>query len=302
MLRKLLRLFVAFIVTALVPAVARAEVKVVTAVPTLAAVAKAIGGSKIKVTSLSLPTQDPHFVDAKPSLALELNQADLLVVVGLGLESGWLPPLLTGARNGNVQVGAPGYLDCSQFVRLLDVGQSVDRSQGDVHAGGNPHYLYDPRAVDAVAVGITARLVQLAPGDASFFQARLEKFRNRLREARTAVEGRLAGLKGLPVFGYHKSWVYLADWLGLDQVDFLEPKPGVPPTPAHVAKLLGVAKKRGVRAVLQESYYPDESSALIAEKSGAKLLIIPSGADYGSGQSYFAYLEATAQQLESIAP
>ncbi|MBI4953629.1 MAG: zinc ABC transporter substrate-binding protein [Myxococcales bacterium] len=299
------KLFVALTVALaalLAPALARAEVKVVTTVPTLASLAKAIGGSKIKVVSLSLPTQDPHFVDAKPSLALELSQADLLLVVGQGLESGWLPALLTGARNAGIQAGAHGHLDCSGRVRVLDVSQNADRSQGDVHPDGNPHYLFDPRAVGAVAEGIARRLGELDPAEAAFFQARLEKFQSRLGEARAAVEGRLARLRGVPVIGYHKSWPYLADWLGVELVDYVEPKPGIPPTPAHVARLLATARKRNVRAILQESYYPEESSALVAEKSGAALVVLPSGADFEGGQSYFAYLEALTQKLESIRP
>src|SRR5690606_32294093 len=146
---------------------------VVATVPTLAAMARELGGEHVEVTSLALPTQDPHFVDAKPSLALELNKADLLLLVGLDLEVGWLPPLIVGSRNPDIRVGAAGYLDCSQFARVLDVPKHVDRSQGDIHPGGNPHYLYDPRQLEHVAIGVSAAMTRLDRDHADAYNKRL---------------------------------------------------------------------------------------------------------------------------------
>ena len=278
---------------------ARAEVTVVATVPSLAAIAREIGGQRVKVTSLALPTQDPHFVDAKPSLALDLNKADLLLAVGLDLEVGWLPVLQTGARNPKIQPGSQGFLDCSTLVTRLDVPQQpVDRSMGDVHAGGNPHYLYDPRAAASVARGIAARLGDLDPGRRAEYQASLEAFQKRLDGARAGWEQRLAKHRGAPVLAYHKSWVYLTGWLGLKEIEHIEPKPGIPPNPAHVARVLVATRQHGARAILQESYYPDQTARLIAQKSGAKLVVLPGGADFRAGQSYVDHIEQMVALLE----
>lgn len=281
-----------------VPARAHADLSVVATVPTLASVVKAVGGSKVTVRSLALPTQDPHFVDAKPSLALELSKAELLVVVGLGLESGWLPPLQLGARNANVQTGAKGYLDCSAFVPLLEAPVSVDRSQGDIHPGGNPHYLYDPRAVLQVAKGVAERMGALDPDNAAFYKVRLQRFEESVRNEAAKLKARLAARAGTPIIGYHKSWAYLASWLGLEQVEFVEPKPGIPPNPSHVAKVLATARSRKVPFIIQESYYPDSTTKLIADKSGAKLVVVPGGVDFAAGESYLDHLDELVGLIE----
>jgi zinc/manganese transport system substrate-binding protein len=281
---------------------ARADLRVVATVPDLAAIAQEVGGKHVTVTSLSLGTQDPHFVDAKPSLVLELNQADLLLAIGLGLEVGWLPTLQTGARNAAIQVGGHGFLDCSGMVQLLDVptGQ-VDRSQGDIHPGGNPHYLYDPRVAVRVAAGIGKRLAELDPQTAAEYTRGADAFRARIDQARAGWERRLAAARGLPVITYHRSWVYFADWLGLDQVGTLEPKPGIPPSPAHVARLLGLARSRGVKLVILEDYYPDDTARLVAAKLGARLVRVPGGA--ARGQSYVDVAEARVAAVEKgLAP
>jgi zinc/manganese transport system substrate-binding protein len=270
----------------------RAEVRVVTTGPDLAALAAEVGGKLVTVRSLSLPTQDPHFVDAKPSLALELNRADLLLLTGLDLEIGWLPTLLVGARNPEIQAGGKGYLDCSQFVHKMDVpAQAVDRSQGDIHPGGNPHYLYDPRAAEPVAAGIAARLSQLDPGNATAYRRNAEELASRLRAARAGWEKTLAPFRGIPVVGYHKTWTYLCDWLGFEQVGFLEAKPGIPPNPRHVAQLLGLARQRKVRLLLQEEHYPDATSRLVATRIPAPLVRVPAATNFPAGETYLAHVE-----------
>jgi zinc/manganese transport system substrate-binding protein len=281
------------------PAPARAAVKVVTTVPALAAIAHEIAGPHAEVKSLTRSTQDPHFVDARPSLALDLNHADLLLTVGLELEVGWLPTLLTGARNPRIMVGAPGYLDCSLFVNVLEVhsGQ-VSRAMGDIHPGGNPHYLADPRAAAGVAKGIAGKLQTLDPGQRSAYQQGLDRFLQRLETARAGWDKRLAPARGVPVIGYHKTWTYFASWLGLDEVGFLEPKPGIPPNPSHVAQLLTLARERKVRLLLQEEYYPDSTSKLVAERIPAALVRMPGGPDYQGGQSYLDYVERLVTLLE----
>ncbi|HLL02743.1 MAG TPA: metal ABC transporter substrate-binding protein [Myxococcaceae bacterium] len=276
-----------------------AQLNVVTTVPDLAALAKAVGGDKATVTSLSKPTQDPHFVDAKPSEALLLNRADLLIAVGLELELGWLPTLQLGARNSRIHSGNPGFLDASTLVKVLDVPTGpVDRSQGDVHPRGNPHYLYDPRAALAVARGIAARMEQLDPKNAATYRANVEKFSAELEKARVGWEQRLAGLKGAPVVSFHKTTIYLADWLGFSAFAFLEPKAGVPPSPPHVAKVIAQARVKKARFILREEYYPDQLSGLVATKIPAPLVLIPGGADFRNGETYLQNMEQLVQRLE----
>jgi zinc/manganese transport system substrate-binding protein len=274
------------------------ELDVVATVPDLAALARAVGGDLVSVQSLSLPTQDPHFVDARPSLALALNRADLLLQVGMSLEVGWLPVLLTGARNSKILPGNAGHLDCSAFVRALDVPRGpIDRSQGDIHPGGNPHYLIDPRAGAAVARAIAERLSQLDPSHAKTYRANLARVLGELDALRARVQARFAAQRGAAVITYHRTFSYLADWLGLAIVGYVEPKPGVPPHAAHVAQLLSLARTRKVRAVLQERFYPDATSRTLAERIPAALVRLPGGTDFAGGQSYAAHVEDVSARL-----
>lgn len=286
------------------PARARAELKVLTTVPALAAIAREIAGPNASVKSLTRGSQDPHFVDARPSLALDLNRADLLLTVGLELETGWLPTLLTGARNPRILHGAPGHLETASFVALQDVHtQPVSRSMGDIHPGGNPHFLTDPRAAAQVARGIAQRMAQLDPEHALAYLAGLNAFVGKLTAARAGWEKRLGPLRGTPIIEYHRTWVYLASWIGLVEAGFLEPKPGIPPNPSHVAQLLVQGRQRGVRAVVQEEYYPDATSRLLAKQIPAALLRVPGGPDFQAGQSYVEYMDKLVGMLvEGLAP
>ncbi|WNG38311.1 zinc ABC transporter substrate-binding protein [Archangium violaceum] len=279
---------------------ARADLKIVTSVSDLAALAKAVGGEHVQVTSLAPSTQDPHFVDARPHLALELNRADLLIAIGLELEVGWLPTLQNGARNNRILSGSPGYLEVFQFIRTLEVPTTrVDRSQGDIHAGGNPHFLYDPRAGLAVARGIADRMIALDGKNADAYRANLAKFTAELEKSIPVWQQRLAGLKGAPLIAYHRTTAYLADWLGFDAITYLEPKPGIPPNPAHVAQVLGLARQKKARMILQEEYYPSTTSKLVAGKVPAPLVIIPGGADFRAGQTYIQRIEELVTRLEN---
>jgi zinc/manganese transport system substrate-binding protein len=270
---------------------ARADLEVVATTPDLASVAMAIGGAHAKVSALALPTQDPHWVDARPHLALKLARADMLLVVGLGLEVGWLPTLLTGSRNLNVQNGGRGHVDCSELIEPLEVAQArIDRSQGDVHAGGNPHYMFDPRAAAQVIDGVAARMAVLDPPNAGTYRANAASFKTRLATARIGWEKQLSGLRGAKVIDYHKSFPYLESWLGFHVVEHLEPRPGIPPNPRHVAQVLALAKQQKVRIVLQESFYPDRTGQLVATQAGAKLVRIPAGPDLSARQGYIEFM------------
>ncbi|HWN71956.1 MAG TPA: metal ABC transporter substrate-binding protein [Haliangium sp.] len=279
---------------------AHADLTVVATVPDLAALGREIGGPHAKVSALSLATQDPHFVDARPSSTLELNRADLLLAVGMDLEVGWLPKLQTGARNARVQRSGRGYLECAPLVGALDGATGrVDRSMGDIHPGGNPHYLHDPRQALACARGIAGRMAELDPARAAVYRANLDSFERRLAARRAVWERRLAPYRGKPIITYHKSWTYLTSWLGLEEIAYLEPKPGIRPSPTHVAAVIRAGKQRGVKLVLQEIYYPSNTGALVAKQLGARLLAAPGGADLGAGQGYIERMDALVDQLES---
>jgi zinc/manganese transport system substrate-binding protein len=262
---------------------AEAKLHVVGTLPDFAAIANELGGERVEAESLIQGTEDPHFVDAKPSHILRVNRADLLICIGLGLESGWLPVLLTQARNGNVQVGADGYLDASQFVQTKEIPAKADRAMGDVHGGGNPHYYVSPPEMLRVSEAIYHRLVQLDPKGRADYDKRWQAFSKKYHDKMVYWKAATAPLAGSKVVEYHKSWTYLLDWLGFTSVGALEPKPGIPPSPGHVTQLLMQVKDQHVRFVFRETYHADSLSDVFARKAGAKLLSLPTmvGAEPG---------------------
>lgn len=277
---------------------AHAELNVVATTPDLANVAAAVGGTHVHVQALALPTQDPHWVDARPSLVLELSHADLLISVGAELELGWLPTLLVGARNGKIQRGNPGFLEAAELVELLErPAGKVDRSMGDIHPAGNPHFMFDPRQVERVAVGIGKRLAELDPASSASYLENTRQFVTALRQARQGWEKQLERARGSEVIAFHRSLTYLADWLGLVVVDHVEPKPGIPPNPRHVAELIALAKQHKIKAILQESWYPSNTSELIAQQIGAKLVQLPGASNFQAGQSYLAFMTQVVGSL-----
>lgn len=277
---------------------AQAALRVVTTIPDLAAIAQEVGRDKVKVTALVLSTQDPHFVDARPNLVLDVSSADLLLVAGLELEVGWLPTLVGGARNPKVQTGGAGYLDCSQFVGLMDVPvEKVDRSQGDVHPGGNPHYLFDPRNAIPVAWGIAGKMGTLDPNNADMYQANAKDYIARLQTSIKGWEMKLAAIRGTQVVTYHKSWTYLANWLGFAIPIHVEPKPGIPPSPSHIVQVIGMVGTAGVRLVLQEEYYQANTAELVASKSGAKLVRLSGGTAFEKGETYIQHFDVAVAKI-----
>ncbi|HSM91336.1 MAG TPA: zinc ABC transporter substrate-binding protein [Anaeromyxobacteraceae bacterium] len=269
-------LFAVLLLAAVAPSPARAALHVVTTTEGLAALAREVAGDGASVESLSRGTQDPHFVDANPILALKLRGADLLVDVGLDLEIGWLPPLVTQSRNARIQPGGPGRLTAASAVTVLDVPTGpVDRSVGDLHPAGNPHFLADPRRAVRVAGAIAERLAALDPGGAAAYRGRAAAFAKRMDAALARWGAALAPLKGRAVFTHHRTLVYFLDWAGLRSDGEMEPRPGTPPPPAHLADLVQRAKRDGVRACLVEGYYDPRSDALVARLSGAKLVVLP---------------------------
>jgi len=277
---------------------AHAEVKVVTTVSDLAALTKAVGGSHVSVTSLSLPTQDPHYVDAKPSLALKLNRADMLVAVGMGLEMGWLPTLQVGARNSKVQTSGSGFVDCSVYVRKLGVPQvKIDRSMGDVHPQGNPHYLYDPRQALKCAKGIADHLASIDGSHSDDYLKNYTAFAAKMHAAEQGWQKTLANYRGAKIITYHESCEYLADWLGLEIIDTVEPKPGIAPSPGHVVQLVKEGRSQKIPYILQESYFSSKISKLLAGKIGASVVGFAGGTDVRAGQDYIARVNVLVKSL-----
>jgi len=255
---------------------AHGKLRVVGTLPDFAALARAIGGDRVEAMALIKGTQDPHYVDAKPSMIVKVNRADLLISIGLGLEVGWLPVLLTQGRNGKVQVGAPGHLDASSVIRPLEVPVKADRAMGDVHGGGNPHYYTSPVEMFTVARAIRDKLKALDPEGAAHYDARWSEFETQYSSKLAGWRSRLASVKGTQVVVYHQSWVYLLEWAGLKRAGVLEPKPGIPPSPAHVSRVLSTTRDQGVKFVIQEVYHPRRLSSVFAKKARARLLVLPS--------------------------
>jgi zinc/manganese transport system substrate-binding protein len=259
-----------------IPLDASAQIKVITSTQDLASIAQEIGGDKISVESLAKGYQDPHFVEAKPSFIIKLHQADLLIVVGRELELGWLPPLITQSRNARIQVGSAGYLDASLTAKILEIptGQ-ITRAMGDVHPLGNPHYWLDPDNGRRVAQAIQKKLTELSRGDAAYFEQRYADFDRRLADAEKRWKAAMAPYKGLKVVTYHRSWPNFAEVFGLDVIGYIEPKPGIPPSPAHTLDLQLEMKRQNVRIVLMEPYFDSKTPNAIGRETGAKVLVMP---------------------------
>lgn len=276
-MKKLIWLMAALAIATSIPtAHARATISVITSTEDLAALVREVGGDKVSAEALAKGYQDPHFVEAKPSFVLKLHSADLLVVVGRELEVGWLPALITQSRNPKIQPGGAAFLDASLTARILDVpaGQ-VTRAMGDVHPQGNPHYWLDPRNGRLMAKAIEAKLTSLSPGDAAYFAQRYADFDRRLADAEKRWQAAVAPYKGLKIVTYHRSWPNFAEVFGLDVVGYVEPKPGIPPSPAHQLGLTHEMKRLGIKIILVEPYFDLQTPNKIARDTGAKVVVMP---------------------------
>lgn len=286
-------LFIAF------SSLAQAKLRVVTTSSDLASIAREIGGDRIIVTSIAKGYQDPHFVEAKPSFLLLLRNADLLIAVGLDLEIGWLPPLLDQSRNNKIRPGSPGYLDVSAGVEILDRPSGpLNRSMGDIHALGNPHYWLDPANTIRMAIQIQRRLAELQPEDAAFFASRLEDFKRRMNEANKRWTALLAPFRGTKIVTYHNSWPNFTRRYGLNVIDYVEPKPGVPPSPSHTLRLINLMKKEKVKVILVEPYFDLKTPNSIAQRAGAKVLVMyPSVGGTPQLTDYFKLFDRNVNEL-----
>ena len=255
---------------------AQGKLNVVTSTEDLASIAAEVGGDRISVESIAKGYQDPHFVEAKPSFILRLQRADLLIVVGKELEIGWLPPLITQSRNAKVQVSAAGYLDASLQAKILDLPtEQVTRAMGDVHPFGNPHYWLDPENGKLIAKSIGAKLAELRPNDRAFFDQRVADFIARVDAAEKRWLAQLAPYKGAKVVTYHRSYPNFADRFGLEIIGYVEPRPGIPPTPQHTLDLIAEMKRQNVKVVMVEPYFDLKTPNAIGRETGAHVLVLP---------------------------
>ena len=275
---------------AISPTVAAAKkLNIITATTDMASLTQEVGGDRVNVESIAKGYQDPHFVEAKPSFLLKLRNADLLVVVGLQLEIGWLPPLITQSGNPRIQVGAPGYLDASQFAEILEVPQGqITRAMGDVHPLGNPHYWLDPDNGRRIARGIANKLAEMDAGDAGYFQQRFQDFDQRLTAAEQKWDAEMKPYRGRKIVTYHRSFPNFANHYGLDVIDYVEPRPGIPPTPSHTLALIGLMKRENCKVVLVEPYFDLKTPQSIGRETGAQVVVyLPSVGGEKGVDDYF---------------
>jgi ABC-type Zn uptake system ZnuABC Zn-binding protein ZnuA len=276
-----------------------APLKVVTTTQDLASITQEVGGDRVSVSSLGRGYQDPHFIEAKPSFLLLLKNADLLEVVGLELEIGYLPPLLDQSRNNNIRPGQRGYLDLSEGVDIQDRPTgSVNRSMGDVHPLGNPHYWLDPANAVRISIQIQRKLAELQPADAAYFAQRQHDFTVRLNDANKRWMAALAPYRGAKIISYHNSWPNFTRHFGLNVIEHVEPKPGIPPSPSHTLDVIQLIKREHVKAIIMEPYFDRKTPQSIAEHSGAQVVILyPSVGGRPELSDYIKLLDYDIAQL-----
>jgi len=255
---------------------AQSKLTVITTTEDLASIGRDIGGDHISIEALARGYQDPHFVEAKPSFILKLQRADVLVAVGRELEIGWLPPLIQQSRNSKIQPGSPGYLDASLGATILEIPTgTITRAMGDVHPQGNPHYWMDPENGKRIGKEIADKLSEIRSNDRSYFQQRLADFSARLDAAEKRWLAQMAPYKGTKVVTYHRSFPNFAERFGLDIVGYVEPKPGIPPTPQHTLDLINEMKRQNIKIILVEPYFDLKTPNAIGRDTGAQVLVMP---------------------------
>lgn len=270
---------------------AHAKLHVVATTPDLGAIAEEIGGDAINLVTLAKPTEDPHFVDAKPSFIVRLNRADALIEGGAELEAGWLAPLLEGARNAKLDAGKPGRIIASEGIALLDVPAALDRSQGDIHAAGNPHFLTDPENAKIVAAHIARSLSELDGGAAATFAANLKSFDARIDAKLAEWQRQLAPYRGRPIVTYHNYWIYFGRRFGFPMDLYLEPKPGIPPTPAHLAQVITKMRADGIKLIAVQPYQNRRTAETVAKHTDAVVLDWPSFPGGSGTETYEAWID-----------
>ncbi len=291
-------LFLALLPALAGPALAQKKLKVVTTLPDLKSITEFVGGDRVEVFSIAAGYQNPHFVDPKPSYILKLSRADMYVTVGLDLAIGWEPPLLNSARNDKILKGAPGYVDASVNVPLLQVPTSVSREQGDIHIYGNPHYWLDPDNGKIIAQNIFDGLVRLQPESRAYFEENLRRFNERIDAKIAEWEARMRPYRGTKIIAYHNQWPYFARRFGLEIVDFLEPKPGIPPTPSQLAKVIRIMQTQGIKVIIISPYYKPDAAELVTRKVGGEVVTLASSVGaFKEVKDYFDLFDYNVDRL-----
>lgn len=276
-------------------------IKVVTTLTDLKSIAELIGGDKVSVTSIATGYQNPHFVDPKPSYIMNLSSANLFVTVGLDLETGWSPQLLTSSRNPKIQKGAAGYVDASENIPLLQVPSSANRGEGDIHIYGNPHYWLDPLNGKIIARNIANGLERVDPANKSYYEANLKSFNDKIDAKMKEWAAKMAPFKGSPIIAYHNEWVYFETRFGLHIVDFMEPKPGIPPTPSQLVKVIDEVKSNKIKVIISSPYFTTSSSDVVAKQTGVKVLTLATSVSaFDSIKNYFDLFDYDIAQLTAV--
>jgi zinc/manganese transport system substrate-binding protein len=281
---------------------AHAKLNVVATTPDLGAIAQVIGGKEIQLTTMARPTEDPHFVDAKPSFIVKLNRADVLIHGGAELESGWLRPLLDGARNAKIVSAARGNVRCCEGVKMLEIPEELDRSQGDIHAAGNPHFLVDPLNAKIVAEHIADAFAELDSAQAGVYRANLKKFNEELEAKLAKWHEALEPFKGRHLVAYHNSWPYFANRFGLKIELFLEPKPGIPPSPAHLASVITRMKELDARVIIVDPYLNRRTADTVARNTGATVVDVAQfpGGVKGTESGYLELMDYLVNTIAKV--
>jgi zinc/manganese transport system substrate-binding protein len=277
----------------------QAKLNIVVTTPDLASIAKEVGGDKVEITTLARPTEDPHFVDAKPSFIVKLNKADALIEGGAELEVGWLPALLAGARNDKLASGQPGRILCNEGVRMLEVPSQLTRAEGDIHPAGNPHFVVDPANARIIALHLVEAFSKLDANSAAAFQANGKKFTDALDAKLAEWTTKLSPFRGGKVVSYHKSWPYFAERFGLEMDIFLEPKPGIPPSPAHLADVIAKMKEQHARVIIVDPYLNRKTAETVARSTEATVVDVAQmpGGVKGTEAGYIALMDYLVNSL-----
>ena len=282
------RIFVTLVLFSILQIAKAGTIKVVTTTTDMKSITEMIGGNKVSVTSIATGYQNPHFVDPKPSYIISLSNADLFVTVGLDLETGWSPQLLTSARNAKIQKGSPGYVDASEGIGLLQVPSSSNRGEGDIHIYGNPHYWLDPLNGKVIGRNIANGLERLDPGNKTFYEANLYNFFSKINSKMQEWQVKMAPFKDAKIIAYHNEWVYFERRFGLQIVDFMEPKPGIPPSPSQLVKVIKEVKANNIRIIISSPYFTTSSSDVVAKQTGVKELTLATSTGAFTGiKNYF---------------
>ena len=276
-------------------------VKVVTTTTDLKSITELIGGSKVSVSSIATGYQNPHFVDPKPSYIINLSNADMFVTVGLDLETGWSPQLLTSSRNSKIQKGGAGYVDASEGIGLVQVPTSANRGEGDIHIYGNPHYWLDPLNGKVIARNIANGLERVDPSNKAIYESNLQAFFNNIDIKMRQWQAAMAPFRGSKLIAYHNEWVYFENRFGLKIVDFMEPKPGIPPTPSQLVKVIGEVKSNNIKVIISSPYFSTSSADVVAKQTGIKVLTLATSTGaFPSIKNYFDLFDYDVNQLTAL--